>query len=137
MSSICSLYNEKPIGLVEKGGTLHGFDPGYRILVFWTQKKKPKYRRNHQKNREISVKNRYFGDFTEICPKNDQIDYRWRISCRPPPITEISAIFRRYFPKFCSLHNTMNPSTVGLLENLNESCHFHSRIGLKNWLISV
>ena len=63
MSSICSLYNEKPIGLVEKGGTLHGFDSssklgGYRILVFWAQKKKPKYRRNYQKNREISVKNR-------------------------------------------------------------------------------
>ena len=63
MISICTLYNEKPIGLVEKGGILHGFDPssklgGYRILVFLAQKKKPKYQRNHQKNREISVKNR-------------------------------------------------------------------------------
>ena len=45
MISICTLYNEKPIGLVEKGGILHGFDPGsklggYRILVFLAQKKK-------------------------------------------------------------------------------------------------
>ena len=63
MNSICTLYNEKPIGLVEKGGELHGFDPGsklpgYKILVFVAQKKNPKYRRNQQKNREISVKNR-------------------------------------------------------------------------------
>ena len=44
MISICTLYNEKPIGLVEKGGILHGFDPGsklggYRILVFWPKRK--------------------------------------------------------------------------------------------------
>ena len=54
MSSICTLYNEKLIGLVEKGGKLHDFDlgsklGGYRILVFLAQKKKPKYQRNHQK----------------------------------------------------------------------------------------
>ena len=49
MNSICTLYNEKPIGLVEKGGEFHDFDPGsklpgYRILVFVAQKKIPKYR---------------------------------------------------------------------------------------------
>ena len=56
MSFICTLYNEKLIGLVEKGGELHGFDPGskllgYRILDFLAQKKNPKYRRNQQKYR--------------------------------------------------------------------------------------
>ena len=52
---------------------------------------------------EKSVKTRKIGDFTENCPKFHQIDYRWRISCRPPPINEKSTIFRRYLAKFCSL----------------------------------
>ena len=38
----------------------------------------------------------YFGDFTEICSKFDQIDYRWRISCRLSLITEI--ISRNFVP---------------------------------------
>ena len=67
----------------------------------------------HKKSRKIgkitekSVKTRKnrrnIGDFTENYSKIHQIDYRWRISCRPPPITEKSAIFRRDFAKFCSL----------------------------------
>ena len=63
MISICTLYNEKPIGLVEKGGILHGFDPssklgGYRILVFFGPKEKAEISAKSPKNREISVKNR-------------------------------------------------------------------------------
>ena len=36
-------------------------------------------------------------------PKFGIIDYRWSISYRSPPITEISLIFRSKFWKFCSL----------------------------------
>ena len=70
---------------------------------FFAQKKIPKYRRNRRKISKNPKNRRNIGDFTENCPKILQIDYRWRISCRPPPITEKSAIFRRNFAKFCSL----------------------------------
>ena len=97
---------------MEKGGKLHRFGPGSilggcRFLLFLGPKK------NGRKIGEIAEKSgkvgenprngRYFGDFTEIFPKIHQIDYRWRISCRPPPITEKSAKYRRFLAKFCSM----------------------------------
>ena len=112
---------------MEKGGTFNCFGPGSkpggcRILGFFSSKKNPKNRRK-------------IADFTEKFPKFHQIDYRWRISCRPPPINEKSAIFRRHLAKFCSLAATWgvgNPCRGVALRRIMGFPH-HEKVGVPKW----
>ena len=65
--------------------------------IFFLQIFAVKEQKEDRGKSEISPKNR------DKLPKFGIIEYRWSISYRSPPITEISSIFWLKFQKFCSL----------------------------------